>query len=128
MPRMNYQTIRILLLCSLCAGCISAQTSGNEPSGAQDSSPPVAECRRNGDLWLHEGIPAVQKLAIADLYSRNQFMERCSSAHPGNFSHRQEWQVLDRAYREEIGMRALSFIARHNLKDKFMQEDAAGTR
>ena len=95
---------------------------------AQDTAPPLGECRNDGDLWLHEGVPAVHKLAIADLYSRKQFMEHCIKAYPHTSSHMREWQMVESIYGEEIGLRALSFIARHSLKDKFMQEDAAGTR
>jgi hypothetical protein len=107
---------------------ILAMLLGAASLQAQDTAPPLGECHKDGDLWLHEGVAAVHELAIADLASRNQFMEQCIKAYPRIFSRMREWQMFERIYREEIGLRALSFIARHNLKDKFMQEDAAGTR
>ena len=90
--------------------------------------PPLTECLTKGDLWLHEGVPGTKKLAIPDLYSRGQFIKECIEAYPRNDSHMREWKMFDRTYVEEIGLRAVSFITRHNLKDKFMQEDAAGMR
>lgn len=107
---------------------ILAMLLGAASLQAQDTALPLQECRTNGDLWLHEGVAAVHKLAIADLTSRSQFMEQCLKTYPRTVSHMREWQMFERTYREEIGLRAVSFIARHDLKDKFMQEDAAGIR
>jgi hypothetical protein len=104
--------IALLMLC----GLASAQTA------------PLDECRTKGDVWLHEGVSAIHKLSVTELASRNQLMEQCAKSYPQTSSHMREWEMFGRVYRQEIGQRAMSFIARHNLKEKFLQEDAAGTR
>jgi hypothetical protein len=110
--QVRMKLIALLMLC----GLATAQTAS------------LDECRTKGDLWLHEGVSGIHKLPVAELYSRDQLMEQCAKSYPQTSSHIREWEMFGRIYREEIGVRAMSFITRHNLKNKFLEEDAEGTR
>jgi len=110
--------MKAILAILLVASSLQAQNAGASP---------LADCLTSGDQWLHEGVPALDKLAAADLLSRSHSMDQCEEAYPRN-SHVPQWKMLGRTFRQTLGVRALSFIRRHNLQDQFVQEDAAGKR
>lgn len=110
--------MRCFVLLLLLVSLLSAQEVKHAPT--------VEQCRADQRLWLdkiegsHDALPS-----FVTLNSWSQEMADCDSVDPANdtryYNIRAEIIAVEQA-------RLLSFLARHGLFDKFIEEDNAGKR
>lgn len=132
--------MRILLPAFVVAVLVASFASA-QPAQNVEHAPTVDVCRADSALWNAEALSPkyhVENLSVQELLSRQTEMHKCGlvdrldpTPQPdtiNRISQTEKYAFLFGFYGTEIAVRALDFIARHGLEQKFYAEDAAGAR
>ena len=115
--------MKTLATCVLCA-CVACLASAQDP-------PNLRECRRNASIWRiglfdaqgEANLEASPHLTAQDLIDRSDAMFDCYK----DFK-KPEFLGIARGYYTIYQWRVYKFVSRHDLLDRFNQEDEAGQR
>ncbi len=95
---------------------------------AQDHAPTLEQCKADVNLWnnefQHNGYVNV---SIHELNERSKELSACLVSYPKDPSHGL-WVDVHVQFHSVMEYRYSAFIARHNLFNKFMEEDKQGKR
>lgn len=82
------------------------------------------QCRAEAAEW-NAAFAHVKKIPATEVHLRLSEMTDCVLADP---QRTQTYMEVAREYNSELALRFQDFLVRHNLMDKFFQEDASGIR
>jgi len=98
---------------------------------AQEHAPALEQCDADLRLWSAQASD-VDKLPYKEVEAREREMFKCAqsvdSGTQQGFIKAKSYDSASSLYRGEMGGRLSSFLARHNLVDQFLAEDAQGKR
>jgi hypothetical protein len=110
----------------------------SRPTVAQDikHAPTPDACQADFNLWMadinrasHGGVNEVPKLSFNELFNRVGYIHDCQDANPSLKKNcNDDGLLMELIYGIEMRHRLLVFVKRHDLKETFLDEDAAGKR
>lgn len=91
---------------------------------SQERTPAAPQCRAEATEW-DSAFTHVEKIPATEVHLRLREMTDCVIADP---QRRQTYTEVAREYNSALTLRFQDFLIRHNLMDRFFQEDAEGKR
>lgn len=136
---MHAKTRHLLLGCLMFgSGVLATSLASGKPAQEVEHAPTVAVCRADSAVWNSDFMKngpkdSVGRISVQELLLRESEMNKCGFVDPphpdnSNYNHPETYLFLQGLYSNEIGIRLVDFITRHNMWQQFLDEDAAGKR